>query len=139
MMRMLLGTLVGVAVAFGTVLIMQKIGHSVFPPPADFDAENTEAIRTYVASAPIGSLLFVLASYFIGTFDGVFVACLIARTKYHVFGVIIGGMMLAATIANLILIPHPHWFSAAAVIGIVTCTLMAVFLAVRALPERAHP
>ena len=45
--------------------------------------------------------------------------------------------MLAATIANLILIPHPHWFSATAVVGIVAAAGMAAWLARRTLPE--HP
>ena len=139
MIRMILGTVVGVTVAFVTVLVMQKIGHLVFPPPADFDVNDTEALRTYVDSMPVGAFAFVLASYVIGTFDGVFIACLIARMKYHVFGVIVGGLMLVATIANLILIPHPHWFSASAVTGIALAAFLASWLAGRALPEVAKP
>ena len=137
MIRMLLGTVTGITIAIATVMIMQKIGHSVFPPP-DMDPTDTEAFKTYVASMPIGALLFVLASYLVGVFDGVFIACLIARMKYHVFGVIVGGLMLVATIANLILIPHPLWFSIAAVLGIVVFTVIAVFIAIRALPVQEH-
>ena len=139
MIRMSLGIIIGATVAFVTVLVMQEVGHIVFPPAAELDPDDTEAIRTYVSNAPVGALWLVLASYFIGTFDGVFLACLVARMKYHIFGIIVGGLMLAATIANLILIPHPHWFSLAAVLGIAICAVTAVLLAVRTLPERAHP
>ena len=44
----------------------------------------------------------------------------------------------SATIANLILIPHPIWFSIAAVLGIATFTAMGVFIAMRALPVQEH-
>jgi len=139
MIRMTLGTVIGIAVAFVTVLVMQKIGHVVFPPPGDLDADNTESIRTYVDSMPVGAFAFVLASYIVGTFDGVFIACLIARMKYHVYGIIIGGLMLFATIANLILIPHPNWFSASAVAGIALAAAMASWLSMRTLPEVEKP
>lgn len=138
MIRMILGAVVGITVAFVTVFVLQKIGHSVYPPPANMDPSNTEEFMTYVASMPLGALLFVLASYLIGAFDGVFIACLVARMKYHVFGVIVGGLMLVATIANLILIPHPLWFSIAAVAGIAGSAVMAVFIAMRALPVREY-
>jgi hypothetical protein len=135
---MLLGAVVGITVAFVTVFILQKIGHIVYPPPAGMDPTDTEAFMTYVASMPLGAFLFVLASYFIGTFDGVFIACLVARMKYHIFGIVVGGLMLVVTIANLILIPHPPWFSISAVVGIAVSTIMAVFIAMRALPVQDH-
>ena len=138
MMRMFLGTVVGITVAFVTVFIVQKVGHIMYPPPAELDPTDTEAFMTYVASMPLGAFIMVLASYFIGVFDGVFIACLVARMKYHVFGVIVGGLMLVATIANLIVIPHPLWFSITAVVGIAACTAMAVFIAMRALPVQDH-
>lgn len=139
MIRMILGAVVGLAVAIATVMIMQKLGHMVFPPPAGFEVEDTAAARAYVDSLPLGAFLFVLASYFIGTFDGVFAACLIARFKYRAFAIIIGGLMLVATIANLILIPHPHWFSASAVAGIGLSAYLAFWLARRTLPKAPHP
>jgi hypothetical protein len=136
---MIFGIIVGITVAIVTVMIMQKLGHIMFPPPADFEVENTEALRAYVISMPLGAFVFLLASYFIGTFDGVFIACLIARTKYHIFAIMIGGLMAILTIVNLIVIPHPHWFSASAVLGIVGSAAMAFWLAKRTLPEGPHP
>jgi hypothetical protein len=139
MIRMILGIVIGIGVAIVTVMIMQKVGHIMYPPPPDFEVENSEALRAYVDTMPLGAFLFVLASYFIGTFDGVFIACLIARLKYHIFAILIGGLMLILTIVNLIVIPHPHWFSASAVVGIIASAFLAYWLATRTLPEGPHP
>ncbi len=133
---MFLGTVVGIGTAFLTVWLMQLIGHMAFPPPADLDVEDIEAFREYVNTLPVGALAFVLASYLIGTFDGVFLACLIARMKYHIFAIIVGGLMLVATISNLIMIPHPLWFSAASLLGIAAMAVLAAYLAHRTLPRR---
>ncbi len=64
--------------------------------------------------------------WLLGTLAGGMVACKIAREKPAVFACIIGAVMLAATIANLLLIPHPNWFSIAGIGMIVAGTLLAI-------------
>lgn len=109
----------GVLVAMLSVWLVQKIGHAVYPLPADIDVNDTEAMKTYVASLPIGALLFVIASYFIGTTVGTCVACAIGTMLPRVFAILIGCLMLVATTMNVMMIPHPTWFVIAAVVAIV--------------------
>ena len=87
----------------------------------------------YVATLPVGALLFVLASYVIATFDGVFIAGWIGRAKPFIFALVVGVLMLVATITNLLMIPHPLWFSAAAIVGII----VAAWIATLVVPARA--
>ena len=138
MLRMIFGAIIGLATAVITIMIIQAIGHMVYPPP-DIEPTDTAAFRDYINNMSPAEFIFVLSSYFIGTFDGVFLACLIARMKYHVFAIVIGTMVLAATIATLIWIPHPMWFSLTAVLGIIASAAMAWFIAKRALPEAPRP
>ena len=42
---------------------------------------------------------------------------------------VVGGFMLIATAANLIMIPHPLWFSVLAVLGLVIATWLGMTLA----------
>ena len=65
----------GVLVAVLSVWLVQKIGHAVYPPPVGMDPKDMEAMKAYVAELPIGALLFVIASYFIGTTAGTCAAC----------------------------------------------------------------
>lgn len=131
MLRDVIGAVVGIAVAMITVLLLEKAGHYVYPAPADLDVRNTEAMMDYVASLPIGALLFVLIAYVIGTFDGVFVGAWIGRTKPVVFALVVGVLMLVATITNLIMIPHPLWFSVSAVAGIIVAAWLATLVVPR--------
>jgi disulfide bond formation protein DsbB len=112
----------GLAVAFGAIMAIQMIGHAIWAPPDDIDWNDVEAARTYISQLPFLALLFPIASYFVGAVAGPFVAGKIGTARPAVFAGVIGLVLLAATIANLIQIPHPYWFSglalAAVLVGI---------------------
>ena len=109
----------GVIVAFVTVLVVEKIGHSVYPPPPDLNFADKEAMGVYIETIPLGALLFVAAAWFLGTLGGIVTACRIGAAKPLIYAMVVGGLVLAATAANLIMIPHPAWFSILGVAGIV--------------------
>jgi len=111
--------LVGVLIAMLSVWLVQKIGHAVYPPQADIDLNEFEAVKAYVATLPIGALLFVVASYFIGTTVGTCIACTIGTMLPRIYALLIGCLMLVATTMNVMMIPHPTWFILAAVVAIV--------------------
>lgn len=111
--------LAGVLVAMLSVWLVQTIGHAVYPPPADIDLNDIEAMKAYVAGLPIGALLFVVASYFIGTTVGTCVACAIGTMLPRIYALLVGCLMLVATTMNVMMIPHPTWFIVAAVVAIV--------------------
>lgn len=137
MVRKVLGAIVGVAVAILTVMIVQWISHSAFPPPAGMEFADSETISTYLATAPVSALAIVAAGYFIATFDGVLAAALIGRGKPAAYGALVGLLMLVATVSNLILIPHPAWFAAVSLAGITLAALLGVALSRRLLASRA--
>ncbi len=124
-MRKVLGAVAGIATAVLTVMLMEWLSHTVYPVPDGIDLSNTEALTTYVAAAPLSALLLLLAGYLIATFDGTFVACLIGRAPSYIYALLIGVLMLAATASNLIIIPHPTWFSVAAIVGIIASAWLA--------------
>jgi hypothetical protein len=128
-------SIVGIIVAVGLVWLVEKLGHAVYPPPTDLDFANPDAMRTYMKTIPVGALLFVGAAWFIGTLGGTFVACKIRRTKPMMFAVVVGGLMLLATAANLIMIPHPIWFSILGVAGVVVGAWLGMTLGMESASE----
>ena len=98
---------------------------------------DTEALNAYLAAAPVGALVIMLAGYLLATFDGVFVACLIGRTQPFIYALIIGMLMLAATASNLIMLQHPTWFSVSAIVGIIVSAALAWQLATKKLSTRS--
>lgn len=108
----------GVVIAMVMVWLVEKLGHAVYPPPPDLDFADADAMRAYVETVPLGALLFVAAAWFIGTLCGTCAACAIGTAKPMIFAMVVGGLMLIATIINLVMIPHPMWFSVLGVVGI---------------------
>lgn len=109
----------GVVIAFVLVWLVEMLGHAVYPPPSDLDFADVDAMQAYIATLPPGALLFVAAAWFIGTLGGTCAACAIGTAKPLRFALVVGGLMLVATIINLAMIPHPMWFAALGIAGIV--------------------
>ena len=119
MLRDIAAVLAGLAVSIAIIMVVQATGHALWPAPDGLDWNDTEVIRTYTSQLPFLALLFPIVSYFLGAFAGPFVACRIGTVKPVVIVGIIGIVLLAFTIANLIQIPHPVWFSVLAVAAVV--------------------
>ena len=137
MLRTVLGALAGIITAVVTIMFMDFLSHSIYPPPAGIEIMDTEALNAYLAAAPVGALVIMLVGYLIATFDGVFVACLIGRIQPFIYALIIGVLMLAATASNLIMLQHPTWFSVSAIVGIIVSAALAWQLATKRLSTRS--
>jgi len=111
--RIVLGVVVGVVLAFGVVMLGDWINHRLYPPPADLQVNDPEALRAYLAAAPWPSLAGLPLTWGIAGAVGSFAAANIARRVWA--GWIAGAALFAATLANLALIPHPWWMLVAAV------------------------
>ena len=121
--------LMGVVVAGLLVWLVEKGGHSVYPPPPGLDFADADAMRAYIDTLPIGALLFVAAAWFIGTLGGTLTACRIGTAKPMIFALVVGGLILIGAILNLVMIPHPLWFAALGIVGIAVGAWLGMILA----------
>ncbi len=122
MIRKIGAAVVGIIVAGGIVFIVESLGHSVYPVPPDLDMSDPVQFGNYVETLSFGAFLFVAGAWVLGTLGGGLLACFIAGEKPRVYSAIVGGFIFAATIANLIMIPHPLWFSISSLIAIAVIT-----------------
>jgi len=130
MIRSIGALIAGIVTAFALIYLIEMLGHTIYPPPADLDFSDPEAIRPYIATLPIIALLFPMFGWFVGAFAGSLVADICGDAKPYVFAAIVGGLVLAGTIANLIIIPHPLWFSIISLLGIIASAWLATRIAV---------
>jgi hypothetical protein len=112
--RIVLGIVVGIAIGVGIVMAGDWINHRLWPPPPDVQITNPEAIRDYMATAPVTSLLGLPATWTFAAFAGAFAGAKIAERVW--VGWISGGLLFAATCLNLAMIPHPLWMLIASVV-----------------------
>ena len=99
-LRLALALIAGIAAALITIMVIETVGHSMYPPPA-LDYNDTEALRAYVDGLPLGAKLIVLAAWLAGTIDGVFVAGLVNRGRFGLCAAVIGGLVLAPLVYGL--------------------------------------
>jgi hypothetical protein len=102
--------LAGVVVAVLCMMGIEYLGHKVYPPPPGLDPTNMESVRAVMKDIPLGALLFVLAAWVIGTVAGGAVAARIASRKPELHAIVVGLIILALTVVNLMMIPQPTWF-----------------------------
>jgi hypothetical protein len=119
----------GIAVAFVTVMLVDMLNHSIYPPPEGLDFSNPDAIRPYLDTLPIGAFLLIMASSVVAAFVGTLVASYVGTIQPRNCAIIVGGMVFAATIANFIAIPHPLWLAIATLAGVVISAWAAMRIA----------
>ena len=110
MIRSILTVIVGILSGSATVWVLQWVGHIFYPPPAGIDLQNLEAFKQYVATAPTGMLLSVLAAWAGGAFVGGLVAALLSERRRALHALAVGALQTVLAVAQFSMIPHPLWF-----------------------------
>ncbi|MBC7989872.1 MAG: hypothetical protein H7Y19_09855, partial [Luteimonas sp.] len=117
-LRYSLAAIAGVLVAFAVIAALEALGQVLFPTRGRVDLGDPAAVVTYVQGMSIGAILFVLAGWLLATFAGSLIAGFVAGKYRGRVAATVGFVVLAATVANFIAIPHPIWFTALAVLTI---------------------
>ena len=133
--RSTLAIVVGLAISMAAIILMHVVGQHFYPLPEGVDPNDMEKLRKYVPTAPIGALIMVVLAWESGAFLGGATAALIAGRARCIHAGIIGGLVLAATIANLwMLRVHPDWMIIAGLLLPLPVSLLAGKLVSMMLP-----
>jgi hypothetical protein len=147
MMRFTLGTVIGIVVAFAVLMGIELLSHALYPPPDairvaiekhDYAAMRS-LVKDYFPKAPLMALVLIPVAWVAGTFLGALAATGISRGRSIVPAIIVGGLILAGTIANLMMIPHPLWMTLAGVLGVPAAAIVAWWLWPKAPAAAAGP
>ncbi len=113
-LRIILGIVIGIALGIGVVMAGDALNHRFFPPPPEVQITNPEAIRDYMQTAPVLSLLGLPVTWTIAALAAAFAAAKIGARRWT--GWLAGCILFAATGLNLVMIPHPLWMLIAAIV-----------------------
>lgn len=119
--RIILGVIIGVVLGLGVVILADKLNHMMFPPPPHPEW------RDYAINAPFYKLIALPLGYAIAAFIAAFAAIKIAARALA--GWIAGGLLVAATFANLVMIIHPLWMTVACIVFVPAAAWFGVKLA----------
>jgi hypothetical protein len=132
MIRLILAVVVGVVASASVVALGQWIGHRIVPPPSIPDPSDMEAVKAMIAALPPQAFIPVLASYFAGALLGPAAALAVARGR-RLAGWTCLAILFLFAVANMVMLPHPLWFTA----GVVVAYAAGGFIADRWLGRRA--
>ena len=116
--RTWLAGVAGAFSAFVVVAVVEGIGHAIYAPAVMPDTADADAVAAFIRSMPLGAFLFVLGAYLLATIAGGVIAALLARRHGMRLAIVVGALILTASAANFVALPHPAWFVAATVIGV---------------------
>jgi hypothetical protein len=137
MLRSFLSILAGLIVATVVILVIQMIGHQVWPPPADVHSGNEEARKAAIDSLPLGAFLSVMAAWGLGTLAGAFAAGWLAPHSPAAHAWLVGIIELLLAITMLFTLPHPVWFATLSPLVILAATWLGAHLGRRAHSRKA--
>jgi len=104
-MRMAMGIIAGIVVAFLCVFVVEMIGHSLYPPPAGLDMTNPADQARVMEAMPVAAKAMVLAAWFLGALAGAWTANRIAGRSLA--GWVVALLVIAAGVVTMVMIPHP--------------------------------
>lgn len=111
-LRKIVGVMVGIVTANLFIFGWEWVGYQL-PLGAVALTPEDAAMPGTVAAIPLAAKLWVVAGWLLGAFLGALLAFRVARSDFA--GWIVSGLVAAAGIANIVMIPHPVWMALCAV------------------------
>lgn len=124
-MKTFLASVAGLVIGGVMIWALEALGHQLFPLPFEIDPENLEDLRNLMFKIPVESMISIIVAHVVGVFTGLCVAKVIQKDSVVPL-YIIGGLFLFSTGINLMVIPHPVWFSVADVGGVLIVSLLFI-------------
>lgn len=138
--RMLLGAVLGLVVAFVTIMCVEFLGHQAYPPPPGLDPRSTADMAALLGAMPVGALLFVVGAWVLGAFAGGMVAAAVAgANRPRLAAALPALLVMAGVVAMILQMPgHPAWMAVAGLLLPLPAALAGAWLAGRlSAPRRA--
>ena len=135
--RSFLGVVAGVIVGSVVIAVVQRLNSLLFPLPSGLDVTNREALDAAISDMPESALIGVLVAWGLGTFLASWTAVRIGARAARPQALIVGLILLAAAVVNMLMLPHPLWFWIIGVLLFVPSALLGARVAVQAATQQS--
>ena len=132
MVRIIGGIVAGAVVAVATIMIVEMLGHMIFPLPDDLALSDPEVVAGPSPAMPVAAQFIVVLAWFGGALAGGYVAKRIGCRWWAAW--VVAALVAVAGIVNVMMIPHPVWMQIAAVVA----PLIGGVLAGHLIPNRGE-
>jgi hypothetical protein len=137
MLRRIAGGVVGAITAMVVVSLVQASILLIWPSPEPFDAKDPKQLALQMAAMPVAAKLIVVIAWALGAFTGGLVAAAMARHRMP--ALVIGALLLIATVGNLASMPHPWWMWVFGILIPLPCATLGATLGTRRSRDAPSP
>lgn len=109
MIKNILAVLAGLAVGLLVMQGMEGFVSKIYPMPASLDMHDREGMARYIAGMPLAAVAMMAVVYMLGSFVGGYTASRISKKIRQSF--VVGCLLLALGVFNVVMIPHPIWMA----------------------------
>jgi hypothetical protein len=120
MARKILGVVLGIVAAFAVVMLMEFVGHSIWPPPKGVNFKDAAQVTAMMNAMPAMAFQWLLLGWSLALIVGTLIARWVAKSSAAWIWASVAVLFLAATLANLLMIAHPTWFNIEAALVLAT-------------------
>lgn len=113
--RKIIAVLAGVFAAGLVILAVEAVAHQLV-------MSQRNGVPT------LAMLLFVALAWLLGSMAGTLIAQRIDHSRVPVPALLVGAILLALAIYNLVTLPHPLWFRIAGVLVFIPGTVLGIFI-----------
>ncbi|PZU15809.1 MAG: hypothetical protein DI622_12140, partial [Chryseobacterium sp.] len=91
MLRQFLAVIAGIIVGSLGIWLMERLGHSLYPFPADLKPDDIEGFKAYIENLPFMGKFIVILGYALGALVSGFVATKVANNNKPAAAIVCGG------------------------------------------------
>lgn len=107
--KRILPVIAGLVTGWVVIFILEAVNHIFYPPPANLDITDKQAMSAFMQSLPTLAFVLLLLSWMVGTFTAGLAGGLVNKSAWKNTAIIIGVILALGSIINMTMIPHPTW------------------------------
>lgn len=108
----------GVIAAMVIVTMGDALAGAIHPMPPGLDFSDRDAVRAAIAGMPLAAYAVLVSGWSAAGGVGAWTAARTAPSHRLRAGLIVAGLLLASTLANLAMLPHPTWMWPVALVAV---------------------
>ena len=131
MLKNILAVVLGLATSFAIILVFEIVQHIIYPPPANLDMNDMEAVKAFSSTAPPVIFTLVIIAYALGSLLGGLVAAARAANNRMTKSIMVGGILMGFGAYNRFMMPHPVWTILISLFLFIPCSYLGGYIGIR--------
>ncbi|MES2059116.1 MAG: hypothetical protein V4564_24455 [Pseudomonadota bacterium] len=112
--KRILSVVLGAIAAMAIVSLVELLAGRLYPLGGELDVADADAAAAIMGAAPFPAKLLVVLAWFLGALGGAWLALRISDWRWS--GWIIALLVVAGAITMIVMLPHPLWMQACAIV-----------------------